>query len=213
MLYRLKGPFQKISEKFLTSGMTAHQASGWGVIFIILICCVFYIPTSVPEYSWLSGLAPLFIFLRLIMNALDGLLARRLNTASPAGEVFNELSDVIGDSLCYGFLGFAFPELFKSLIFVIVGIWFCEFVAVLGKSLPHGVRRQDSLAGGKPERAVYLGLISILMALSVDQLERKVEVILILVGILVFMTGVYRVIKALKGSKGAHYESKTLYGR
>jgi phosphatidylglycerophosphate synthase len=165
------------------------------------------------QFRFLLWLNPLVILVRFVMNALDGLLARRQNTASSAGEVMNELSDVVGDTVCYGILYFLFPKQHLQVVGLLLSIWFCEYVAVLGKSLPGGVRRQESVGGGKPERAVWLGLLSLAWACNEEFVRLHMGLYLGLVTALIVLSGLKRIQKSLQVARGREYASTTLYGK
>ncbi|MGV2390784.1 MAG UNVERIFIED_CONTAM: CDP-alcohol phosphatidyltransferase family protein [Microcystis novacekii LVE1205-3] len=54
---------------------------------------------------WLLLLMPLVLFMRIALNAIDGMLARDYNQKTSLGTILNELGDVISDhcplpSLC-----------------------------------------------------------------------------------------------------------------
>src|SRR5690349_634284 len=50
-----------------------------------------------PQAPWLLLVVPLLIVLRLVLNLLDGNLARRTGRMHPRGELFNEVGDRIAD--------------------------------------------------------------------------------------------------------------------
>src|SRR5687767_5190210 len=54
-----------------------------------------------PGVSLPLLLLPLTLFLRMALNAIDGMLAREHKQASPAGALLNELSDVLSDAVLY----------------------------------------------------------------------------------------------------------------
>lgn len=209
MLYRFKGRFQRIAGKFAGSAVNANHASAAGVLLCMAIAVGFYLST---EYRWILLCIPILSFFRFIANALDGLLARAQGTATPAGEVLNELSDVIGDTVSYGILFLVFPAHATAVFMFILSIWFCEFAGVLAKNLPNGIRGQESVMGGKPERSVFLSLYSVY--LYVMPLAASVHLGLFLTGlsILVCLSGIRRVASALKRARGAKYVSHTSYG-
>lgn len=209
MLYRWKAHFQKLASRFAHSGMTANQASLAGALCVLLSLVCLGLGRSMP---WLLVIHPVVLLARFIFNALDGLLARQQNTASVAGEIFNELSDVVGDTLTFSIFYFLFPNSRLLVVMLLLSIWFCEFVAVLGKSLPAGVRRQESLGGGKPERALWLGIFSLAWAWSPPS-EALAPFFLGLLTLLVVLSGLRRIACALQAAKGREYTSQTLYGR
>lgn len=105
-MYFLKPFVQKIVRGMAGNWMTPNQASVLGLISFCLVGYFFYIGSTKQEYQILLMFVPVLIILRIAFNALDGLLAREKNMASAAGEIVNELLEIIGDIVCYGFLLF-----------------------------------------------------------------------------------------------------------
>ncbi len=210
MLYGFKATFQKIAAVFSPRWMTANLASFFGTVFVVLVVVSFSLSHVYPH---LLFLVPIFIFFRIVMNALDGLLARKQNTASAAGEIMNELLDIGGDTACYGVLYFIFPVAQLAVVTALLSFWFCEFISVLGKSLPHGHRRQESLGGGKSERAVYLSVFAIWLVLSPASAEKYLNTMLAAITTLTVATGLNRCRAAIRAAKGKSYQSATLYGQ
>ena len=54
-------------------------------------------------------LLPVWLFLRMALNAIDGMMARELNMKSTLGAVLNEVGDVISDLALYLPLAFVHP--------------------------------------------------------------------------------------------------------
>lgn len=212
MLYSFKARFQKLAEKLAYSGMTANQASFLGFVLVGMTVLAFYFGLQGETPSPALLLVPVFIFLRLVMNALDGMLARAQKTASAAGEILNELSDVVGDTCSYGILYFLVPTLQTWIFVFIVCIWFCEFVAVLGQALPNGRRRQESFAGGKPERAVWISLMA-LTIYFVPSVIGSLSILFMVLSFLAFATGLLRIRRSLADAEGKPYESRVQYGK
>lgn len=209
MLYKLKGGFQKIAAKFAGSSMTANHASVAGVLFFLGVALCFYFSS---QYPWLLLCIPVLSFLRFVVNALDGLLARTQGTASPAGEVLNEISDVLGDTISYGILFFVYPAHAGAVFVFIIAIWFCELAGVMAKNLPNGVRGQESMGGAKPERAVFLSLYALYLYFSPESATSHLSLFLYALSVLVFGSGIQRIIKSIQRSRGAGYTSHTSYG-
>lgn len=100
-------------------------------------------------------LLPIVLFIRMALNALDGMLARECNQKSRLGAILNETGDVISDIALY--LPFMLlPESNMPLVLVML---FCavmtEFCGVLAQTI-NGIR---SYAGplGKSDRAFVFG--------------------------------------------------------
>ena len=53
------------------------------------------------RYPWLLLVGPLFCYVRLWMNMLDGMVALAAGKASPRGEILNDLPDRISDVLFF----------------------------------------------------------------------------------------------------------------
>jgi CDP-diacylglycerol--glycerol-3-phosphate 3-phosphatidyltransferase len=114
-----------------------------------------------PASPWPLLLLPVTLFLRMAMNAIDGMMAREHGQASPQGAVLNELSDVIADAALY--LPFALvPGLDAELVVlaVIAGI-----VAEMAGALGPMIGESRSYAGplGKSDRALAFALLAMLL--------------------------------------------------
>lgn len=212
MLYLQKGNFQKVVRWLGGRWMTANQATAFGIVFVLLTSASFYVGLSVEGWRWLLLLTPVFLVFRMAMNALDGMLAREYNTGTVAGELFNEGLDVIGDTVCYSSLFFVpgGPNLTLTLLLLLA--WMAEFFGVLGKGLPGGVRRHETFLGGKPDRAVWMSVLAVLLFIRPAFLE-YVPYYLLVMSFFVFMTSVLRIRKTLKVSRDEKYESYTWIGR
>ena len=103
---------------------------------------------------WLLIVSPLFCYLRLWFNMLDGLVAVAAGKASRRGEILNDLPDRISDIII--FVGVAHSGLMNPLI----GYWaaifavLTSYVGLFGQAL--GVQRQFGGIMSKPWRMVAL---------------------------------------------------------
>ena len=212
MLYLQKGKFQKITRWIGGKWMTANQATLFGCICIAIVSASFYFGLSCPDANWMLLLVPAFLLLRMMMNTLDGMLAREYHTGTVAGELWNEALDILGDNVCYGILWFV-PEFPKTpLVIFLLLTWAAEFFGVLGKSMPGGVRRHETVLGGKPDRAVWMGLLALILFFAPDFLTYTGYYVSG-VCVFVFLTSAIRIRKILNVSEGKKYESFTWIGR
>lgn len=212
MLYLQKGNFQKLVRWVGGSWMTANQATALGIACILLVSASFYLGLTFTSCRWLLALTPVFLVLRMIMNTLDGMLAREYQTGSVAGELFNEGLDIVGDTVCYGVLLFVpgIPQL--PLILFLLLTWMAEYFGVLGKSFPGGVRRHETFFGGKPDRAIWMGLMALLLFFF-PGFTPYAGAYLLLASCFVFLTSVVRIRKILQAAAGKEYQSYTWIGR
>jgi CDP-diacylglycerol---glycerol-3-phosphate 3-phosphatidyltransferase len=105
MIHHLRGPFEKVSmpvvDFMIRRRVTAFHLTFIGFFGTVLAALLIYVE------MWKLG-ACLFFFFSLF-DALDGSLARRKNTASPLGALFDSVMDRISDStilfaiILYGF--------------------------------------------------------------------------------------------------------------
>src|SRR3989475_6209124 len=104
--------------------------------------------------TWLLIVAPLFCYLRLWFNMLDGMVAIAANKANRRGEILNDLPDRISDVII--FAGVAHSGLMDP----ILGYWaailavLTAYVGLFGQAL--GVRREFGGVMSKPWRMVAL---------------------------------------------------------
>jgi CDP-diacylglycerol---glycerol-3-phosphate 3-phosphatidyltransferase len=212
MLYLQKGVFQKFVRWLGGRWMTANQATCFGIVFILLTAASFYLGLTYPACRWMLLLVPPFLILRMAMNALDGMLAREYGTGNVAGELFNEGLDVIGDTVCYSSLFFVPDGPQLSLTLLLLLSWMAEFVGVLGKGFPGGIRRHETFLGGKPDRAVWMAVLAVLLFVWPSFIH-STPYYLSVVSLFVFGTSVIRTRKILLATKDKHYESYTWIGK
>ncbi len=105
---------------------------------------------------WLLIIAPLFCYLRLWFNMLDGMVAVATAKASARGEIVNDLPDRVSDVII--FAGVAQSDLMNPLI----GYWtailslFTAYVGLFGQAVEG--RREFGGIMSKPWRMVTLSL-------------------------------------------------------
>ena len=117
-----------------------------------------------PTSRWPLLVLPVMLFLRMAMNAIDGLMAKEHRQATPAGAVLNELSDVVADAALY--LPFALIAGVNAplVVLVVVAGIVAEMTGALGPMLA-GPR---NYAGpfGKSDRALAFGLLAVLIGVG-----------------------------------------------
>lgn len=166
-LYDIKPAFQArlrpLTAALAKAGVTANQ--------VTLTACALSIAAGAaialwPQHRAVFWLLPLVLFVRMALNAIDGMLAREHGQASKLGMFLNELCDVVSDLALI--LPFAFVGLFPAwgvVAFAVVAV-LTEFAGVLG--VPAGAGRRYDGPVGKSDRAAALGIIAALLALGVS---------------------------------------------
>lgn len=118
-----------------------------------------------PEVTWVWLILPLFLFLRMAANAVDGILAREFGMKSRLGAILNELGDVVSDAALY--LPFALlPGVNPGLVVVAVILAIVgEMTGILGQVI--GASRRYDGPMGKSDRAVVFGILGLGIGIGV----------------------------------------------
>lgn len=162
-IYDLKPKFQNLLRptvvKLAARGVTANQVT-------LLACAISVILgiflTALSTVHWLFILIPIWLFVRMALNAIDGMLAREFNQKSRLGGYLNEVTDVVSDAALY--LPFALIYPFDPLLIGLI-IWLAaltEFCGVLGQ-VQGQTRRYDGPLG-KSDRAFLFGVLGLVYA-------------------------------------------------
>jgi len=106
------------------------------------------------EIRWLLVVAPLFCYLRLWFNMLDGMVAVAAGKASRRGEILNDLPDRISDVII--FVGVAHSGLMNRIFsyWATIAALLTAYVGLFGQAL--GVQREFGGIMSKPWRMVAL---------------------------------------------------------
>jgi CDP-diacylglycerol--glycerol-3-phosphate 3-phosphatidyltransferase len=117
-----------------------------------------------PASRWPLLVLPVVLFLRMALNAIDGIMAKEHGQASLAGAVLNEVSDVVADAALY--LPFALIAGINApltVLVVVAGI-VGEMTGALGPML--GTSRSYAGPFGKSDRAFAFGLLAVPLGLG-----------------------------------------------
>ncbi|PZW73537.1 CDP-diacylglycerol--glycerol-3-phosphate 3-phosphatidyltransferase [Pseudomonas sp. 2848] len=157
-IYQLKPRFQALLrpsvQRLYDRGVTANQVTVAAAAVSILLGLLL---AWQHQVSWLFILIPLWMLLRMALNAVDGMLAREFGQQSRLGAYLNELCDVIADTALY--LPFALlPGVSPTLVvLVVVFAVISEYAGVMGP-LAGASRRYDGPMG-KSDRAFAFGVL------------------------------------------------------
>lgn len=114
---------------------------------------------------WTLLLLPVVLFLRMALNAIDGMLARERSQKSRLGAILNELGDVISDTALY--LPFVvLPGVSAILAGLVVALAvMTEMAGVVAIQI--GASRRYDGPLGKSDRALFFGLLAFVLGLGV----------------------------------------------
>ncbi|BBK45127.1 CDP-alcohol phosphatidyltransferase [Allostella vacuolata] len=165
-LYALKPRFQALLRPVVRgmagSGVTANQvtvAAAAGSVALGTVLAVWGAGRPV-----LFAMLPLWLMLRMGLNAIDGMLAREFGQKSRLGALLNELGDVVSDAALY--LPFALLAPFGAgwVAVVVVLAVTGELAGVLGQTI--GADRRYDGPLGKSDRALAFGALGLWAAVA-----------------------------------------------
>lgn len=165
-IYDLKPRFQQLLRP-VTAALHRAGITANGVTVAAAVGSIAYgaYLGFVPASRWAWLLLPAFLFARMALNAVDGMLAREYAQQSRLGALLNEGGDVVADAALY--VPFALlPGVHGGWVLLVVFLAvLSEFVGVLGQVVGGG-RRYDGPCG-KSDRAFAFGAVALLIGLGV----------------------------------------------
>ena len=195
-IYELKPKFQNLLRplvrRLYSAGVTANQVTLAACVLSVLLGALL---VKFADVSTLFFLLPIWMFLRMALNAIDGMLAREFNQKTPLGGYLNEATDVISDTALYLPFAFVAPFGWGVISLVIFLAFMSEFLGVLGQV--HGSGRRYDGPMGKSDRAFVFGLFGTIYAVF-GQLPSWFSWTLYAVALLLVLTCINRVRIGLK---------------
>ncbi|HRG56075.1 MAG TPA: CDP-alcohol phosphatidyltransferase family protein [Lacunisphaera sp.] len=194
-IYDIKPAFQKLlrplTSALAAAGVTANQVTVAAALLSAGVgACIWFQPAA----RWPLLVLPGFLFVRMALNAIDGMLAREHNQKSRLGAVLNEIGDVLADTALY--LPLATVPGFSPWLVVVITILaiVSEMTGVVAVQI--GATRRYDGPMGKSDRAFAFGLLALLLGLGVPP-NPWLDYVLVLIGALLVLTIVRRARRAL----------------
>ena len=161
-IYKLKSSFQTLLRplvgRLAAMGVTANQVTLIAMIVSVGIGALLILR---PEPAFFA-LVPVWMFVRMAFNAVDGMLAREHGQKSPLGGYLNEIADVVSDAALYIPFALVAPFSLPWLMAIVFLATLTEFAGVLGTA--HGNGRSYEGPMGKSDRALLFGALGALVA-------------------------------------------------
>lgn len=201
-VYQLKPAFQGLLRPIVNwlarIGVTANQVT---IAALLLSLSTGHVIARMHGGPSLL-LLPVVLFLRMALNAMDGMLAREHNQKSALGAILNELGDVVADVGLY--LPLAVVPGFDPWLVVGVVILsiFTEMTGIIGVQI--GASRRYDGPLGKSDRAFLFGSMGLLLGLRVP-IERAIPYLLfamILLSVLTILNRARHALLELKNTAG-----------
>ncbi|HVE49825.1 MAG TPA: CDP-alcohol phosphatidyltransferase family protein [Casimicrobiaceae bacterium] len=169
-IYELKPRFQSLLRPLAgwlaKAGVTANQVTVTAMLVSIAIGVSVWIEA---QAHWPFLLLPIWLFLRMALNAIDGMLAREFGQKSPLGAYLNELSDVVSDAALYLPFAQLAPFGITSVGLVVLMSAISEMSGALGPMV--GAPRRYDGPMGKSDRAFVFGALGLYVGLGGDLSE------------------------------------------
>jgi CDP-diacylglycerol--glycerol-3-phosphate 3-phosphatidyltransferase len=194
-IYQLKTAFQNLLRPMIGGlvrlGLTANMVT---VSALLLSLAVGATIAMQPAARWPLLLLPATLFVRMALNAIDGMMAREHDQTSRLGAILNELGDVLSDAALYLPLGLVPGVEPLLLVPAVVLAVVSEMTGVVAIQI--GAERRYDGPMGKSDRAVVFGVVGLLLGLGVPT-GRWLHVALAVVLLLLIVTVVNRARRAL----------------
>jgi len=201
-IYDLKPAFQNLlrplCRRLAAAGVSANQVTVTAMLASVAVGALFALNA---DARWAALLVPVWLFARMALNAIDGMLAREHHMQSALGGILNELSDVVSDAAIY--LPFAMvPGIAPALVVLAVLLAILtEMAGVVAVQI--GASRRYDGPMGKSDRAFAFGLLALMLALGID-IGGWANLLLGIVALMLAWTVVNRCRRALGELANAH---------
>ncbi|WP_272534125.1 CDP-alcohol phosphatidyltransferase family protein [Providencia sp. PROV212] len=195
-IYDLKPKFQNllrpIVRQLFEAGITANQVTLAALGLSIIVGALLAIFPS----PYLFILLPFALFIRMALNAIDGMLAREHNQKSHLGAMLNELGDVISDVALYLPFVLIFPHAFWWILLILFLSVLTEFIGVIAQAI--GASRRYDGPVGKSDRAFVFGALGLFVCIFPQLMTASwINILFVIFALLLSYTCYNRIRRAL----------------
>jgi len=159
-VYDLKPRFQNLLRPLMRGlariGLTPNAVTLTALVGSVAVGAAV---SQAGQHAWLLLLLPVWLFTRMALNAIDGMMARELGMASNLGAVLNELGDALSDLGLYLPLAFVSDAGRWPVVAFAIGAVLTEFCGVTSRAL--GASRRYDGPMGKRDRAFVVGALGL----------------------------------------------------
>ncbi|KMQ59512.1 CDP-alcohol phosphatidyltransferase [Chryseobacterium angstadtii] len=180
-VYKLKPKFQQLLTPVLLflhrKNITANQITVSSIVLSVVIGVLFW---NADLSKWFFLSLPIGLLVRMALNALDGMMARKFNQTSTLGEVLNEVGDIVSDVIIFfPLLKFQPESVYLIVGFIILSV-INEFAGLIGKVV--GKERRYDGPMGKSDRALILGIygLAVFFGANISGISSYIFILLII---------------------------------
>ena len=159
-IYATKSKWQKALQpivNFCVARRIHPNTFTYGALFLSLLAALALCLANTDK-NWL-WMVPPPILIRLLLNLMDGQVARALKVADDWGEVKNEFGDRIADAMIFAAIGLSGYAKITLVLVTLTLILLVSYLGILGKAL--GGQRIYGGLFGKGDRMVSLAIFTI----------------------------------------------------
>ena len=198
-IYKIKPKFQQLLMPLLKLlrrlGISPNSITLFSILLSFGIAYFFWNTSDNSSYFLIVAFG---LLLRMMLNALDGMMARIYNLQSKLGEVLNEVGDIVSDvAIYFPLIIFETLRMEIAIIFILLSI-INEFCGLMAKVIS-GERRYDGPMG-KSDRAFLIGIICIVYYFT-NGLDPYMNYIIGGSSIMIILSSYIRLIKSIKNGK------------
>lgn len=198
-IYKIKPKFQQLLMPLLKLlrrlGISPNSITIFSILLSFGIAYFFWNTSDNSSYFLIVAFG---LLLRMMLNALDGMMARIYNLQSKLGEVLNEVGDIVSDvAIYFSLIIFESLSIEIAIIFILLSI-INEFCGLMAKVIS-GERRYDGPMG-KSDRAFLIGIICIVYYFT-NGLDPYMNYIIGGSSIMIILSSYIRIIKSIKNGK------------
>lgn len=200
-VYDLKPKFQSLLRPIVGAMARARVTANQVTVAAMLLS---FATGATIFYSYrlrILLLLPFALFVRMALNAIDGMLAREHNQKTPLGAILNELGDVLSDAALYLPLAFFPPFDAAAMVLIVLLSMLTEMAGVV--ALQIGASRRYDGPMGKSDRAFVFGTLGLLLGLNLPIFPavRPVLWIVVVLLVLTILNRARGALRELQGSK------------
>ncbi|MFB4162153.1 CDP-alcohol phosphatidyltransferase family protein [Geomicrobium sp. JSM 1781026] len=198
-IYDIKPKFQAMLRPLVVKLHQWNVTPNGVTVSAALLSILFGLLLYIQLHPVLLLLLPAFLLLRMMMNAIDGMLAKEYNQQTRLGMFLNEIGDMVSDAALYLPLAIWIDVPVELIIGIVVIALVGEAAGILGIAVG-STRRYDG-PFGKSDRAFFFSVLA--FALYFFSFHSNVYLIALgIVFILSVMTVINRIRAALKEGEG-----------
>jgi CDP-diacylglycerol--glycerol-3-phosphate 3-phosphatidyltransferase len=162
-IYQLKPKFQQLLSPLLKGLVRLRVTPNQITVLAMLLSLAYGVALALfPQRLGLWFGLPLFLLLRMGLNAIDGMLANTTGKKTRLGALLNEMCDQVSDVALYLPFALLAGICAPLLIIVLMLALLAEFAGVLAATI--GAPRRFDGPMGKSDRAFAFGLLAVLSA-------------------------------------------------